>query len=79
MPDVVDDSEIGFLVEVGDIEALADRLEQLARDPGLRARLGETGRERVVPRYRVERLVDDVDELYRELLTARGLALPPSS
>ena len=79
VPDVVDDGESGFLVEVGDIEALADRLEQLARDPELRARLGRTGRKRVVPRYRVERLVDDVDELYRELLTARGLALPPSS
>jgi glycosyltransferase involved in cell wall biosynthesis len=79
VPDVVDDNESGFLVEVGDIEALADRLEQLARDPALRARLGATGRERVVPRYRVERLVDDIDELYRELLTARGLGLPPSS
>ena len=79
VPDVVDDGESGFLVEVGDIEALAGRLEQLARDPELRARLGRTGRKRVVPRYRVERLVDDIDELYRELLTARGLALPPSS
>ncbi len=79
VPDVVDNGESGFLVEVGDIEALAGRLEQLARDPELRARLGRTGRKRVVPRYRVERLVDDIDELYRELLTARGLALPPSS
>ena len=79
VPDVVDDNESGFLVEVGDIEALTDRLEQLAGDPELRARLGATGRERVVPRYRVERLVDDIDELYRELLTARGVALPPSS
>ena len=79
VPDVVDDNESGFLVEVGDIEALTDRLEQLARDPELRARLGAAGRERVVPRYRVERLVDDIDELYRELLTARGLAVPPSS
>jgi glycosyltransferase involved in cell wall biosynthesis len=79
VPDVVDDGESGFLVEVGDIEALADRLEQLARDPELRARLGRTGRERVVPRYRVERLVDDIDQLYRELLTARGLGVPTSS
>ena len=79
VPDVVDDNESGFLVEVGDIEALTDRLEQLAGDPELRARLGATGRERVVPRYRVERLVDDIDELYRELLTARGVALPPTS
>jgi glycosyltransferase involved in cell wall biosynthesis len=79
VPDVVDDGEDGFLVEVGDIPALADRLEQLARDPELRARMGKAGRERVVPRYRVERLVDDVDALYRELLTGQGLALPPSS
>lgn len=76
VPDVVDDGEDGFLVEVGDIPALADRLEQLARDPELRARMGKAGRERVVPRYRVERLVDDVDTLYRELLTEQGLPAP---
>ena len=76
VPDVVDDGEDGFLVEVGDIPALADRLEQLARDPELRARMGKTGRERVVPRYRVERLVDDVDALYRELLREQGLPAP---
>jgi hypothetical protein len=29
-----------------------------------------------VPRYRVERLVDDVDALYRELLADAGLPLP---
>ena len=79
VPDVVDDGEDGFLVDVGDIQALAERLEQLARDPGLRARMGKVGRERVVPRYRVERLVDDVDTLYRELLTEQGLSLPPSA
>jgi glycosyltransferase involved in cell wall biosynthesis len=76
VPDVIDDGEDGFLVEVGDIPALADRLEQLARDPALRARMGKAGRERVVPRYRVERLVDDVDTLYRELLREQGLPAP---
>jgi glycosyltransferase involved in cell wall biosynthesis len=79
VPDVVDDNESGFLVAVGDIETTADRLEQLAGDPELRARMGKAGREHVVPRYRVERLIEDTDELYRELLTARGLAVPPSS
>ena len=60
----------GFLVGVGDIEAMADALERLARDPGLREEMGRAGRERTLPRYRVERLVDDVDALYRELLEA---------
>ena len=57
---------------VGDVDAMADALERLARDPELRARMGEHGSARVVPRYRVERLVDDVDALYRELLADAG-------
>jgi glycosyltransferase involved in cell wall biosynthesis len=79
VPDVVTEGEDGFLVEVGDIDGLANALATLARDPELRRRMGESGRERVLPRYRVERLVDDVDALYRELLSRQGLPLPPSS
>jgi L-malate glycosyltransferase len=79
VPDVVVEGEDGFLVEVGDIDGIANALATLARDPELRRRMGEHGRERVLPRYRVERLVDDTDELYRELLSQKGLPLPPSS
>ena len=75
-PDVVEDGVSGMLVRVGDVEGIAGALERLARDPELRRRLGEQGRERVIGRYRVERLVDDVDALYRELLSERGLPLP---
>jgi glycosyltransferase involved in cell wall biosynthesis len=72
VPDVVRDGIDGFLVEPGDVEGAAERLEALARDPGLRTRLGEAGRERVRARYAVTRLVDDVDRLYRSLLDAKG-------
>jgi glycosyltransferase involved in cell wall biosynthesis len=73
VPDVVTDGEDGFLVEAGATDDLAERLGRLARDPELRSRMGKKGRERVLPRYAVERLVDDVDELYRSLLSAAGL------
>jgi glycosyltransferase involved in cell wall biosynthesis len=69
----------GFLVDVGDTDALAERLRRLALDPELRRRMGAAGREHAVPRYRVERLVDDVDALYRELLTEQGLPAPPAA
>jgi glycosyltransferase involved in cell wall biosynthesis len=69
VPDVVDEGDTGFLVRPGDTHALAERLEILARDAERRAAMGETGRERVLRRYAVARLVDDVDDLYRELLT----------
>ena len=78
VPDVVDDGEDGMLLEPGDVAGLADALERLARDPALRARLGARGRELVVPRYRVSRLVDDVDELYRELLSEARAPTPSS-
>jgi glycosyltransferase involved in cell wall biosynthesis len=73
VPDVVRDGVDGFLVEPGDVDALAARLAELARDPARRERMGEQGRARVVPRYSVERLLDDVDRLYRSLLEAKGL------
>src|ERR671930_405634 len=69
VPDVVEEGEDGYLVEPGDVDALAERLAQLAADPELRERLGAARRARVIPRYSVERLVDDVDRLYRSLLS----------
>ena len=71
VPDVVRDGVDGFLVASGDVEALAERLHRLAGDRALREQMGAAGRARVLPRYAVSRLVDDVDRLYRSLLAAR--------
>jgi glycosyltransferase involved in cell wall biosynthesis len=73
VPDVVRDGLDGFLVEPGDIDGAAARLAELAASPDLRTRLGESGRARALERYAVVRLVDDVDRLYRSLLSAKGL------
>jgi len=73
VPDVVRDGVDGFLVAPGDADALAERLAELAADPERRARMGAAGRARVLERYAVARLVDDVDRLYRELLKDRNL------
>jgi glycosyltransferase involved in cell wall biosynthesis len=73
VPDVVQEGKDGFLVEPGATDDLADRLAQLARNPALRERMGQAGRKRVVPRYAVERLVDDVDRLYRSLLSEEAV------
>jgi glycosyltransferase involved in cell wall biosynthesis len=76
VPDVVRDGEDGYLVDAGATDALAERLAQLAGDPALRERLGAAGRSRVLPRYAVDRLVEDIDRLYRSLLAAAGIQPP---
>lgn len=72
-PDVIRDGVDGFLVDSDDPDELAERLAELALDAPRRAAMGEAGRARVLDRYAVERLVDDVDRLYRALLAERGI------
>jgi glycosyltransferase involved in cell wall biosynthesis len=71
VPDVVRDGVDGFLVQPGDVDAMAERLARLAADADLRRRMGEAGAASVRERYAVERLLDDMDRLYRRLLDSR--------
>ena len=47
------------------------RARACSRRRRLRRKMGEAGRERILTRYSVSRLVDDVDRLYRSLLEAK--------
>jgi glycosyltransferase involved in cell wall biosynthesis len=66
--DVVDAGRSGFLAPPGDIGSVADGLRRLAADRSVREQMGAAGRVGVVERYSVQRLVHDVDVLYRDLL-----------
>jgi glycosyltransferase involved in cell wall biosynthesis len=66
---VVADGESGFLEAVGDTDALARRLALLAGDPELRAQLGRHGADDVRARFATERMTDELDAVYRRLLT----------
>jgi glycosyltransferase involved in cell wall biosynthesis len=67
---VVQHGETGFLVPMGDVDAIAGRLHELAADPSLRERLGAEGARRVRESFGRERMVEDVERLYRRLLAA---------
>jgi phosphatidyl-myo-inositol dimannoside synthase len=62
-PDAVLDDETGWVVRGGDPEEAADRIIALLKDPGLRARMGERGREWVVERWRWDLLAERLREL----------------
>lgn len=65
------ENETGFLVPPGKRELLSERVLRLAQAPGLREKLGRQGRQFVRERFSVERMVDDLDRLYRKLVASR--------
>jgi glycosyltransferase involved in cell wall biosynthesis len=61
------ENETGFLLRPGDLPGLHDRLLRLAQDAALRERLGRSGRQFVQQRFGVQRMVDDLHQLYLRL------------
>jgi starch synthase len=83
IPEVVADPETGFLVPCDapalardpqaarDYErGLAERINQLVRDPDRARRMGRAGRRRVLERFTWERVAERTVELYRTLVAA---------
>jgi glycosyltransferase involved in cell wall biosynthesis len=68
VPEAVVDGETGQLVPRGDAQRLAENLSRLLADAALRRRLGDAGRERYEHGFRAERMLAELEALYRELL-----------
>jgi glycosyltransferase involved in cell wall biosynthesis len=66
--DLVVDGVTGFLVPVGDRFEFTRRTHWLFDDEGLRRRLGEAGRERVLREFTVDQMVERHARLYRDLM-----------
>ena len=75
--DSVVDGQTGFTVPVGDVDALATRVEKLLCDPELRARMGLAGRDRIVREFRQDRLATTLIEQHRSLIQDRTLPKVP--
>lgn len=78
IPEVVTDGVEGFLIDPGDVEALADRMVRLSKAPDLCRRMGQAARKRVRERYSLDAMVERLVSVYREVLASnRGRWLSP--
>jgi glycosyltransferase involved in cell wall biosynthesis len=73
------DNSTGFLVALGDLGCLRQRLVELAQNPALRERLGGQGQEFVRGRFPVQRMVDDLHKLYLRLIQAGAASSKPET
>ena len=70
--EIVEDGKTGLLVPPEDSSALGEALLRLLRDPGFAASLGKNGREYVASEFSFQRMIQNTDQLYTELLRSRG-------
>ncbi|MCE9590105.1 MAG: glycosyltransferase family 4 protein [Planctomycetes bacterium] len=68
VPEAVGENETGLLVGGTDADELATAIAQLAGDEGLRRRMGEAGRKRVVERFTWPRAAEAVAGIHNGLL-----------
>ncbi len=54
IPEIIEDGVNGFLVAIGDVQAIADRLRALANDPERLKTMGRIGREQSLQRFAPE-------------------------
>jgi glycosyltransferase involved in cell wall biosynthesis len=76
VPDVITGPELGVLVPAGDVDALAAGIRNLLTDNGAREAMGQRARSYVCERFGIDRLLRDLDALYRELLATNGASRP---
>jgi colanic acid/amylovoran biosynthesis glycosyltransferase len=62
-PDQITHGESGFLTPFGDVDALAESMERLAEDPGLRRRMGAAGRAFAAEHFDSTRLTHRLEDV----------------
>lgn len=67
VPEIVRDGVDGLLVAPGSVDDLADALRRVSADAALRRRLGVAARARVGERFRIERTVDTLLDVYQRV------------
>ncbi len=72
IPEVLEDGVTGLLVPPGDAPALASACAQMLRHRERARHLGRAGMDRVRAEFGIERLVREIEDLYRELLDRDG-------
>jgi glycosyltransferase involved in cell wall biosynthesis len=68
-PEVVEDGVTGLLSAPADGTQLAEHLRCLLDDPRRRRTMGQCGRERVVAKFTIERMANDVAAVYRAVMS----------
>lgn len=66
--EIVHEGDIGLLVPIADVDALARSIGMLLRDEARRVDMGTSARDVVGKRFRLEQMVEATEKIYREVM-----------
>lgn len=72
-PEAIEEGVNGFLVSVGDIKGMAEKIIALLDNSELAEEMGKKGKEKVFPEFDIDLMVEKIDNLYQELARSKGL------
>ncbi|MDP1836822.1 MAG: N-acetyl-alpha-D-glucosaminyl L-malate synthase BshA [Chlamydiales bacterium] len=68
LPEVVQDGKTGFLVPMGDVDAMAEKAMQILSQPELAKSMGEQGKTRAREAFTVDRILPQYEAFYERVL-----------
>ncbi len=68
LPEVIDDGVTGYLLPVGDVDAMAERAIEILSNDELARRLGAAGRAAAVERFAEQKVVPQYREMYERVI-----------
>ncbi len=71
VPEVVEEGETGFLLPIGDVEAMADAAMRILHNPRIQEEMGKRGRELAIERFTTDKIIPQYEALYTSLINRR--------
>ena len=70
IPEIVKHQSTGFLLEPGDLEGMAEKIELLAKNQELRVQMGKAGYDYVARHFDLKRQSEKLDNFYEKLIAS---------
>ena len=71
IPEVIENGKEGFIVELGDVEALQKKIQKLAQDPLLRQKMGVESYKTAMEKYEINSMFSRFDLLWNQVVNLR--------
>jgi colanic acid/amylovoran biosynthesis glycosyltransferase len=68
IPDIIEDGKTGFLVSEHDVDAMTDKMILLLKNKDLAIEMGKKGKERIEKYFRLEKHIENLDNLLADLI-----------